>query len=168
MEGISMITASQLAGFFAARAVRVLSEGGTLIPILVRITIEGKRQMEYLNINDDIEASIAYGKKKLESNVMDAEDAVLVYGGSIPVGTEKVDAIIIQIRARFPPDAGAVLAVPYMPRSSGKFRVRKAKLLSRKNCQDFRVSVILKSFFEGVTSHQEGAKIWNDCLDESQ
>lgn len=72
------------------------------------------------------------------------------------------------MRAYFSPDSEAVMAVPYTPKQSGKFRVHKPKLLGWKNCDDFDMNAALQSFFEGVDGHEKGAKIWNDCLDESK
>jgi hypothetical protein len=163
-----MITASKLAGFFAAHAIWCVSDGETLIPMLVYTKADDERKMERLMIDDDLEASVAYGKKRLESNEMDAIDAVLLYDGNIPIGREKVDAIIIEMRAYFSPDSEAVMAIPYTPKSFGSFRVHKPKLLAWTNCDDFDMNAALQSFFEGVDGHKQGAKIWNDCLDESK
>jgi hypothetical protein len=99
---------------------------------------------------------------------MDADDAVLLYDGFIPIGKEKVDAIIIEMRAYFSPGSEAVLAVPYTPKSSGGFRVHKPKLLGWENCEDFDIDAVVESFFVGADSHEKGGQIWNDCLDESK
>lgn len=163
-----MITASQLAGFFAAHAIWCVSDGETLIPMLAYTSSDDGRKMERLVINDDLEASVAYGKEKLESNQMDANDAVLLYDGRIPIDKGKVDAIIIEMRAYFSPGSEAIIAVPYAPKGSGKFRVYKPKLLAWTNCDDFDMNAALQSFFEGVDSHEMGSKIWNDCLDQSK
>ena len=162
-----MITASKLAGVFAAHAIWCVSDGETLTPMLAYTTADGERTLERLMVCNE-EASVAYGKEKLASNEMDATDAVLLYDGRIPIGKDKVDAIIIEVRAYFSPDAEAILAVPYTPKSSGTFRVHKPKLLGWTNCEDFDVNAALQSFFEGVDAHEKGAKIWNDCLDESK
>jgi hypothetical protein len=163
-----MITASKLAGFFAAHAIWCVSDGDTLIPMLAYTTVDGERKMERLVANDGLEASVAYRKKKLESNEMKANDAVLLYDGRIPIANQKLDAIIIEMRAYSSPGSSAVMAVPYTPKASGKFRVHKPKLVAWEKCQDFEMNVALKSFFEGVAGHEKGAKIWNDCLDESK
>lgn len=163
-----MITASELAGFFAAHAIWSVCDGETLIPMLAYTTADGQRKLERLVINDDLESSVAYGKEKLESNEMDANDAVLLYDGRILISKEKVDAIIIEIRAYFSPDSKAIIAVPYTPKASGKFRVHKPKLLEWKNCEDFDMDTALQVFFEGVDSHEKGVEIWNDSLDESK
>ena len=163
-----MITASKLAGFFASHAVWCVSDGETLVPMLAYTTADEERKMERLAINDDLEASVTYGRKKLESNEMDARDAVLLYDGRIPIGKEKVDAIIIEMRAFFSPDSKAIMAVPYTPKASGRFRVHRPKLVEWTECNDFDMNAAIQSFFEGVDSHEKGAKIWQDCLDESK
>jgi hypothetical protein len=162
-----MITASKLAGFFAAHAIWCVSDGETLTPMLAYTTADDERKMDRL-VSDDLATSVAYGKEKLDSNEMNANDAVLLYDGRIPIGKEKVDAIIIDMRAYFSPGSEAVMAVPYTPKTSGKFRVHKPKLLGWKNCDDFDMNAALQSFFEGVDGHEKGAKIWNDSLDESK
>jgi hypothetical protein len=43
---------------------------------------------------------------------MDANDAVLLYDDRNPIGTEKLDSIIIEMRAYFSPGSEAIIAVP--------------------------------------------------------
>jgi hypothetical protein len=167
-EAESMITASRLAGFFAAHAIWCVSDGETLIPMLGYTTVDDERRMERLIVNDDLEATVAKGKERLRSNDMDASDAVLLYDGRITLGPDKLDAIIIEMRAYFSPDSETIMAVPYTPKASGAFRVHKPKLLAWKNCDDFDMNAALESFFAGVHAHEKGGKIWNDCLDESK
>jgi hypothetical protein len=163
-----MITASKLAGFFAAHAIWCVSDGATLVPMLAYTTEDDQRRMERLVVDDDLQASVAHGKQMLESNTMDATDAVLLYDGRIPIGNQKADAIIIEMRAYFSPGSEAVMAVAYTPKQSGKFRVHKPKLLGWTNCDDFDMDAAVQSFFKGVDGHEKGAKIWSDCLDESK
>lgn len=162
-----MITAFELAGFFAAHAIQSVSDGTTLIPILAYTGENDERQMVRLPSNDLV-AAVELGKKKLASNAMQASDAVLIYDGRITVGGEKLDALIIEVRAYFSPDSEAMLAVPYTPESSGQFRVHKPKLLAWDNCEDFDTDLALQAFFNGVAKHEKGAEIWNRCLDESK
>ena len=161
-----MITACELAGFFAAHAIWNVSEGDTLIPMLAYTNAEDERNME--RFVGDLGTSVATGKGKLQSNEMDANDAVLLYDGRITLGSEKVDAIIIEIRSYFSPQSEAVFAVPYTPKASGKFLVHRPKLLTWKNCEDFDRNAAIDSFFNGVDGHEKGSKIWNECLDESK
>src|SRR5579864_978446 len=91
-----MITAFELAGFFAAHAVWSVSDGETLVPMLAYTTGDGECRLERLVIDDDLARSVAHGKERLLSNEMDANDAVLLYDGRITIGDEKLDAIIIE------------------------------------------------------------------------
>src|SRR5262245_23173628 len=122
-----MITASQLAGFFAAHAIWSVSDGATLIPILAYTTEDDERHMLRLAGNER-SASLQLGQERLAENPMDAGDAVLLYDGRITLGREKLDAVIIEMRSYFSPDSAAIIAVPYTPGGAGKFRVHKPKL----------------------------------------
>jgi hypothetical protein len=81
---------------------------------------------------------------------------------------EKLDGVIIEIRAYLSPGSEAIMAVPYTPKTSGKFRVQKPKPLGWENCDDFDMNAAIESSFEGVHDQEKGAKVWNDCLDESK
>jgi hypothetical protein len=162
-----LITAFNLAGFLSAHAIWCVSDGEILAPIFGYTTDGGERQMERL-VAGDLETSVAVGKKKLTSNEHDANDAVLLYDGRIPLNGKKVDAIIIEIRSYFSPKSEAVMAVPYLPKGSlGLFRVHKPKLLQWMNCEDFDVNTAVQSFFEGVDAHEKGAAVWTKALDQS-
>ncbi len=163
-----MITAFRLAGFFAAHAIWCVSDGENLIPMLGFVTESDEREMERLIVNDDLKASVNFGNQKLEANEMNATDAVFLYDGLMPLGGEKIDAVVIKIRSYFSPESKATLAIPYTPQVSGEFRVHKPKLLEWENCEDFDLSAAFETFFEGVTEHEPGAEVWNNHLDESK
>jgi hypothetical protein len=162
-----MITASKLAGFFAAHAVWCVSDGETLTPMLAYTTADEERKMVRL-VAEDLPAAVAFGKRKLEDNDMDADDTALLYDGRITLETGKVDAIIIEMRAYCSPGSEAVIAVPYTPKSSGRFRAHKPKLLAWEGCDDFDMDAAFQSFFEGVHEHEKGSKVWNESLDETK
>lgn len=61
-----------------------------------------------------------------------------------------------------------MITIPYTPKSSGKFRVHKPKLVAWENCEDFDTDAAFEEFFAGVDEHAEGAKVWNAALDESK
>ncbi|RQS02395.1 hypothetical protein DIE07_34260 [Burkholderia sp. Bp9002] len=131
-------------------------------------TDDGQRKFERL-VFDDAGAAIEHGRKHLESASFDASGGVLAYDGRIttPAG-KKLDAIILEIRAYAFPLAKAAIVVAYTPRSAGDFRVHKPKLVMWNNCDDFDVDAAIESFFNGIASHERGAKVWNDSLDESK
>ncbi len=162
-----MITAFHLSGYWAAHAVWSVSDGETLVPMFACKADDDIKMMRL--VTETFEEAVEYGKTLLDSNETDADDAALLYDGYIDVGSEKLDAILIEIRSYFSPDSRAVLAIPYTPKSnSSEFRVHKPKVFDWQNCDDFEMDAVLESFFEGVYSHEEGAKIWNESLDESK
>lgn len=128
---------------------------------------KGERKMERLVVADDAEKSVALGKERLESNELDATDAVLIYDGRIPVNDQKFDAIIIEVRAYFSLASKAVMAVPYQRSPQGDFRVFRPKFLQWEACEDFDINQIVNSFFAGVDAHEKGAAVWNKSLDQS-
>jgi len=161
-----MMTASELAGFFAAHAIWSVSDGAMLIPILGFTTEDGKRSMHRL-VGDN-QRMVEEGRKQLAENPMNADDAVLLYDGFLTLGGEKIDAIFVEIRAYFMPGARMTLGVPYTPLSSGKFRVHKPKLLEWVDCDDIPQDAAFAAFFAGVDAHEQGAAVWNAALDQSK
>lgn len=163
-----MIQAAKLGGFFAAHAVWSVSDGEMLIPMLAYQSGDEDRQMIRL-AGEDAAQSVEIGRAKLEQNDSDADDAALFYDGFITIDSEKLDAIIIEMRAYFAPDARAMLAVPYTPpRDGSEFRVHRPKLVVWENCGDFDIDAALEAFFEGVDAHEQGAAVWASALDESK
>ena len=118
-------------------------------------------------IADDRSAAVESGRQKLASNEMDANGAVLIYDGQVQIDDQKLDAIIIEMRAYCSLDSRAVIAVPYRPKTNGSFRVHKPKVLVWEGCEDFDLGETLESFIQGISEHEKGAAIWNACLDES-
>jgi hypothetical protein len=160
-----MITACELAGFFAAHAVWSVSDGETLVPMLA---YKGKRSMERL-VGEELSAVVARAKERLANNPMDANDGVLLYDGLITLEGKKVDAIIIESRAYFSPQSTAGLAVPYTPKTAvGGFKVHRPKLLAWSHCEGFDQRAAPEAFFNGVDAHAQSAKVWNNALDQSK
>jgi hypothetical protein len=160
-----MITASELAGFFAAHAIWTVSDAEILMPMLAYTTEDGQRRMERL-VGSDVQSAVEYGRQKLKTDSMDANDGVLIFDGRITVETGKLDAIILEMRCYGFPDAEATIAVPYTPKTTGRFLVHKPKLLQWHECDDFDSDAVFESFFRGVAKHEEGSRIWNAYLDE--
>lgn len=162
-----MITAAELAGFFAAHTVWCLSEADSFDPLLAFTTEDGKRQMERF-VGYEREAAVELGRRRLEDNPVDANDGVLLFDGRVTIQGGKQDAIIIEMRSYGFPWAKAMIAVPYTARSSGRFGVHKPKLLEWERCEDFDINAAFEAFFRGVDGHEQGAKVWNKALDESK
>lgn len=162
-----MLTASQLAGSIAAHAIWCVSEEDGLIPMLAFVTRDGKRTLERL-VDGDAAAAVEHGRKRLQDDPLHANDGALAYDGYIDVDGNKVDAILLEMRCYGFPDAKATIAVPYTPVSSGRFRVHKPKLLQWEQCGDFDMDAAFASFFDGVESHEQGAKVWAATFDDSR
>ena len=163
-----VIAAARLGGFFAAHAIWCVSGGETLVPMLAYVTERGERKMER-HAGAELGAIVENARRQLVANAMDANDAVLLYDARIPVGAEKLDAIVLELRTYFSPRSEMTLAVPYTPPTAKTpFRVHRPKLLGWVECEDFDRHAVLESFFAGVDEHTEGAKIWSAALDESK
>ena len=161
-----MLKACDLGGFFAAHTLWSISDSdGTLVPILVYTTEQGERKMERL-LCEDIQTSVDLGRTKLTSNPMDANDAALIFLGSMTIEQRKTEAIFIELKSYFSPGSEATLAVPYRRAESNQFRVFQPKILQWENCEDFELNQAMGCFFEGVDDHREGSAIWLKALAE--
>jgi hypothetical protein len=161
-----MKEAVRLAGYLAAHALWCVSDGETLIPML-GFSRDGVSHMERL-INESVEESVEMGKNRLGLNIMNADDAALLYDSFMTIGDVRSDAIMIEIRAYAFPGASVMVGVPYTPRTAGGFKVHRPKIVMWHECEEFDIQATFEAFFEGVQSHKEGAKVWNACIDESR
>jgi hypothetical protein len=160
-----MITASELAGIIAAHAIWCVSGADGLVPMVAFTTEDGQRKLERL-VFDDAGAAVEHGRRRLEDDPFCANDGVLAYDGRITVAGGKLDAIILEMRSYAFPWAKATIALPYTPRSSGRFRVHRPKLVEWHACEDFDPDAAFDAFFQGIDAHDEGAKVWAAALDE--
>jgi hypothetical protein len=162
-----MITASELAGFIAAHAIWCVSDADGLIPMVAFTTEDGQRKLERL-VFEDAATAVEHGRRRLEEDPFSANDGVLAYDGRIALESGKLDAILVEMRSYGFPWAKATITVPYTPRSSGRFRVHKPKLVEWHECEDFDLDAAFEAFFQGVAAHKPGAKVWDEAFDESK
>jgi hypothetical protein len=130
-------------------------------------TEDGQRKLERL-VFDDAALAVEHGRQRLEDDPFTADDGVLAYDGRITVDGGKQDAIILELRSYGFPWAKATIAVPYTPGSSGRFRVYRPELVQWERCEDFDLDAAFSAFFQGVDSHEQGAKVWRAALDDSK
>jgi hypothetical protein len=162
-----MIEAHRLAGFVAAHGIWSVSDGETLISIYAYNSENGDQVINRL-IGEKLEEIVATAREKLNQNESNANDAVLIFDGRIPIEDKKYDALIIEIRSYFSPDSRTTIAVPYTPKSEfSSFKVHKPKILQWESCDDFDIETCVNAFFEGVDSHETAAEIWNQAIDQS-
>lgn len=153
-----MYAAAELAGFFAAHAIWNLSDGMGLTPMYAYVR-DGDRTMERL-ISDDPARGVESGRRKLEENSVDAEDAVLVYDGRVDFGHGMTDAVVLEMRTYFSFWSLAAFAVPYASAETSRFRAGRAKIVRWEECDDFDLNLVAEAFERGVEGHEEGAAIW--------
>lgn len=162
-----MIEAHKLAGFISAHGIWCVSDGSILTPMFAFINEDGERVLNRL-VTERLEEAVELGRAKLDENKDDANDAVLVFDGRIPIGEKKYDALIVEMKSYFSPRSKSTMAIPYTPATESEpFKVHKPKYLQWESCDDFDLNTCVNSFFEGVDSHEEGAKIWNDHIDQT-
>jgi hypothetical protein len=130
-------------------------------------TEDGQRKLERL-VFDNAGAAVEHGRRRLEEDSFTADDGVLAYDGRITVEGAKQDAIILELRSYAFPWAKATIAVPYTPGNSGRFRVHRPELVEWERCEDFDLDAAFGAFFRGVDSHEQGAKVWAEALDDSK
>lgn len=162
-----MIRAHKMAGYIAAHGIWSVSDGETLIPMYAYESEDGKRVMNRL-MSEMLEEAVSLGKQRLDENKEDANDAVLVFDGRITLQEKKYDSLIIEIRSYFSPSSKVTMAIPYTPASNDQsFKVHKPKFLQWENCEGFDLNDCVTAFFDGVDSHEEAAKVWNQHIDQS-
>lgn len=153
-----MITASELAGYFAAHALWSLSDAETFHPILAYTTEDDAKHMERI-ITPTAEEAVEYGRKQLDHSDKDPTDIVLLYDGRV-TGDEPRDAVIIELRCYAFPWAKATYGVPYAPKASGRFAVFRPVVLRWEDCADFDLDRAFERFFAGADAHETGGALW--------
>jgi hypothetical protein len=191
---LEMERALKLAGFFAAHAVWSISDGATLIPLVAFEKEDGKRNLVRFD-SDPLLAAVGAAENAFKRNKKGARRAVMVLDGRITLPAGKVEALIVNLR-EFKPATNAFgklrttirrflkaspvstenleqsveksveIALPYRPgRSPEGFAVYRPKFLSFSGFEpDFEA--VAKSFYMGVDSHEKGAAVWNQALNE--
>jgi hypothetical protein len=161
--------ALELAGFFGAHAIWCVSDGGPLIPLVAYQSQDGKRGSDRFVDEQHLERAVARAKESLEANPHHAESAVLIYDGFITLGEWRTDALFLDIRQWGPTGSRLSMAVPYRPNDhpSG-FAVFKPKFIEYAGPGEPDYGRMGDVFFAGVDSHTEGAKVWNQHLDQSR
>jgi hypothetical protein len=162
MQGVA-----EHAGFFAAHGIWCVSEGGPLIPMLAFERPDGKREMMRFMM-DKLEAGVEHGRRWLADNPDAATHAVLIFDGFITLDSGKTGALFIEAVQYEPERAGFTMAVPYRSCDSPQgFAVFRPKFLGHEGAApDF--NELGEAFFRGVDRHEEGAKVWNASIDQSQ
>lgn len=166
-----MYEAARLMGHTAAHAIWSISDSGSFIPIMQVARRNGKIDLIRLVCSTSDEAT-RFAEEKitefLNGSDPDVNDVAVAYDAFLRIDHERFDAIILTARALFSPTSKMVMGIPYRWESKERFAVYKPKLMEWIGCQDFDQRQAISMFFEGADSHEMGARVWNEHLDQSR
>jgi hypothetical protein len=162
----SFVAAAELAGQLMAHAVWCVSEGEALVPMLGHEGKGGRGMQRF--VSEDHHKGVESGLQLLEHNLNGALRAVLIYDSIVTVQEHRTDAVTCHIVEYGPPRQSLEMVLPYRPAKDGEpFVVYKPKFTALAGVTD-SVAAIGEAFFRGVDSHEQGAQVWNDHLDQSR
>jgi hypothetical protein len=155
--------AEEFGGFLVSHAIWCVSNGDTLTPML-GYAKNGERTL--LRIEDEeMKEAVARGQAWIETNPDRAERAVFIYDGFVRLPSGRTDALMAVICDYGPPPMSLEIVVPYRSAKAGRFAVHRPKFQAPKGILD--LAGLGEAFFKGVNSHEHGARIWNEHLDQS-
>jgi hypothetical protein len=142
---------ARLAGFFAAHAIRSVSGGDPLVPILGYEQGDGARAMARFT-DEDRAGSARSGQEALESNEFAATRAALVVEGVIHLAaTPRTDALIVRAVSYFPERCAMAVAIPYRPNTdTDGFAVHRPRFLSFDNVAREEFPKLADAFQQGL------------------
>lgn len=159
---MEVVEVAGIAGFFAAHAVWCVSDGETLIPMLVVPDASGKPAMTRLASQDTV-AAVADAKARLANQAKEKGAAVLLYDTLVTLGTWRTDAVMIEAVSS---SDKFVMLVPYRTAQTAEgFAVYKPKFTE---CPEGLLQPLVEAFFRGVAAHEKGNAVWSKCLDQSK
>ena len=160
-----MIDAARLGGFFTAHAVWSVCDGDTLIPLFGHEDEGGERQLERLAIAP-FEAGIAEGKSRLADNRRGAARAVFIFDGYVTLDEWRTDALLVEVRC-YSSGGSLALAIPYRhAEDTNGFAIFRPRILAAE--PEDQLDPIMEAFWQGVDSHEGGAKVWDEHVDQSR
>jgi hypothetical protein len=156
------------AGYFAAHGIWCVSEGETLIPIMVTTHADGTGDISRLMYDDVADAARA-GQEALATGNQDWVEALLVVDGYIHLDDGKTDALIIEAIDYGVPRQSLMIAVPYRPQQSPEgFAVHRPKIMEVNSFTDVDYDELSDAFFNGIESHEEAGPFWYAHQDTSR
>ena len=159
----SLGRAVALAGFFAAHAIWCVSTGETLIPMVGLERGEERTLVRFAT--EELSEGATKAREHLEANPDGFDRAVMVVDGYVTLGGNKSDALIIEV-VEYEPRRSIKIIVPYRSASTPDgFAVHRPKFLAAEG-DSSELAQLGDAYFGGVDAHEEGAKVWNDHLED--
>ena len=124
----------------------------------------GKRSMKrYVALR--LEEGVEEALKWLESSDSDGCARVVVYDGYLPLPSGKTDCLFLKMSSQA---LVVQMGIPYRSRDNpAGFAVFRPKFLEVPEDYLGSLSPFVEAFFNGVDSHAEGARVWNQHMDQS-
>jgi len=159
---------AELAGYWAAQALTLAAEAHSpLIPLFAVEDKAGECRLVQI-AKDRIEESAAEGVKWLDTNPFEAARAVLIYEAFFTLGSDRMDALIVDARLYVEKPSQLKLALPYRaPSSPQGFAIHRPKVLQVPN-SPAEVQAIMGAFMRGVARHEKGNELWKARMDRSK
>ncbi|GHA03212.1 hypothetical protein GCM10008090_10250 [Arenicella chitinivorans] len=151
----------KMAGNFAAHAILSVSDGETLIPIVGLLDAEDQQSMRRM-VMGSVEA-LAAGEHLLNNFTPEYKGAAFIKDGLVTLETGKTDSLIVDIR--FSDDSAKKIQflIPYRNANHEKgFAVHRLKISEATGFSQDEFNLLADAFFDGLESHPEGGKIWNE------
>ena len=154
-----------MAGNFAAHAIWSVSDGETLIPIVGLLDSEDKQSMKRM-VMGSAEA-LSAGEHQLNNLTSEYKGATFIKDGLVTLETGKTDSLIIDIKFSDDSSKKIQFLIPYRNANHEKgFAVHRLKLSEATGFSQDEYDLISDSFFDGLESHPEGGKIWNEKYED--
>jgi len=153
--------ALKLAGYFAAHSVWSIADGDVRVPFIGSAGADGRPELAAFEA-DDYAAAVASAREAFR----DAQaPAVLVYDGYAILPTGRTDALFIHVRTGRGSDSLNIVLPYRSAKHPDGFAVHRPKFEHSKLVMSLEEQAVL--FFTGVGLHEEGARIWEQHLDET-
>jgi hypothetical protein len=151
----------KMAGEYASHAVWSVSTGEILIPIVGFLSLGNSHKMERLAMGS-VEA-MAVGDRKISELDSDKLGAVFIKDAMVTLDSGKTDALVIDIRFAEDTNKKMEYILPYRNANhSDGFAVHRLKLSKLEGISQDDIKKLTEAFFDGLESHPQGGKIWNE------
>lgn len=154
-----------MAGNTAAHALWSVSDGEQLSPILSEMTSNGEvLSTRLMTTSDQAEAAV---NKKFESMEGNHKGMAFIQDTVITLKEGKTDGLIMNVKSSDSPENLIQLTIPYRHAKHKKgFAIHRLKISALNGFSEEDLTWITDEFFDGVESHQEGIKLWNDKYED--
>ena len=155
-------------GFLAAHAVWCVSDGGPLVPFIGMELEGGKQNLVRFMDEEDLGRAVAAAQEAFETNSHSALLSTLVYDGYVTLPDGKTDALLLTSAVHCDPPISLGMVLPYRnAEHPDGFAIHRPKFTQLVGIE-LDSDALGQAFFAGVDSHEEGAAVWTQSMDESK